>query len=519
MSQNILRVVRMAGASAVVGIIMTAGIAYAVVPTLSQTSITVGIGQSLSVTSGNNIGVYMENNSNATVASVSVNGTQVAVTGTGLGSAVLQICAVGTASDCTNLNVTVQAGSVSGISFSQSTLSFSTGSTQSVTVSGGNGSYTISSNSNTSVASTNLSGNALAVSGVAAGSATITVCDTTNLCGTLPVTISTSLTSNLVFGQNNLSLTAGGSQIVTISGGNGSYNITNNTNSSAVSVGMSSSGVTVYANATGNASITVCDTSNLCGTLIVNVTASTVNQVVVFSVASPTIVAGQNLNVTLSGNASSFFVLSNANPNVVQATIANGMTLSLVGGSAGTDSLTICATGGAGCNALPVTVTSPASTAPATTTQTTTVPVTTTVAQPTTITAGTVVANTALLAEIQTLQTAVTQVLAQIQSIQTQLNQIESQVNAGSGASVSNASNGLSATSYNFTELLNVGSSDAQVTALQQRLSTLGFYSGPITGFYGTLTGQAVSKYQTSHGIAATGYVGPATRTALNAGN
>jgi peptidoglycan hydrolase-like protein with peptidoglycan-binding domain len=133
------------------------------------------------------------------------------------------------------------------------------------------------------------------------------------------------------------------------------------------------------------------------------------------------------------------------------------------------------------------------------------------------------VANTALLTEVQALQTAVTQVLTQIQSIQTQLSQLEAQVNAGSGSGLStNASavtNTSTGTSYDFTELLAVGSEDTQVTALQERLTALGFYSGPVTGYYGTLTEQAVAKYQTAHGIAATGYTGPSTRASLNAGN
>jgi peptidoglycan hydrolase-like protein with peptidoglycan-binding domain len=60
--------------------------------------------------------------------------------------------------------------------------------------------------------------------------------------------------------------------------------------------------------------------------------------------------------------------------------------------------------------------------------------------------------------------------------------------------------------------------SGAQVTALQQRLVDDGFYAGPITGYYGALTGAAVKKFQTAHGIAATGNVGPMTRAALNAG-
>jgi hypothetical protein len=83
---------------------------------------------------------------------------------------------------------------------------------------------------------------------------------------------------------------------------------------------------------------------------------------------------------------------------------------------------------------------------------------------------------------------------------------------AASGSSNSSAS------SYAFSSFLSVGSTGADVTALQQRLAADGIYSGPITGYYGTLTQTAVEAYQAAHGITQAGYVGPSTRAALNAG-
>jgi hypothetical protein len=100
---------------------------------------------------------------------------------------------------------------------------------------------------------------------------------------------------------------------------------------------------------------------------------------------------------------------------------------------------------------------------------------------------------------------------AEIQSLQSQLAQLQVQANGSA-----NGNNAV--TSYNFTEFMNVGSQDAQVTALQRRLTADGFYSGPITGFYGSLTQAAVEKFQSAHGITVKGYVGPSTRAALNAG-
>jgi hypothetical protein len=387
---------------------------------------------------------------------------------------------------------------------------------QSVSLSGGSGNYTVSSNSNTTVVSTNLSGNTLTVTGLATGGATITVCDASNAstCGTLSVTVGGSSSSGLTFSQNNISLAAGATLTVNISGGNGVYEVSSNSNSSAVSVGMSGgNGIVVDASNAGSATITVCDTSNTntCGTLYVTVTGSTSssNQGVTFSVPNPTLAVGQTLDVQLSGGATTYVVLWNQNDNVVQASMAGESTLALTGLSSGTDSLTICATLG-NCSPLSVTVTGSSTTSP---TPTTTNTNTTQTTQP-----STAVANTLLLSEIQTVQTALTQALTQIQSIQTEINQLEAQVAAGSGSGITASASVPSGTSA-FTELLSVGSEDAQVTALQNRLTALGYYSGPVTGFYGSLTESAVMKYQTAHGIETTGEVGPSTRAALNAGD
>jgi peptidoglycan hydrolase-like protein with peptidoglycan-binding domain len=69
---------------------------------------------------------------------------------------------------------------------------------------------------------------------------------------------------------------------------------------------------------------------------------------------------------------------------------------------------------------------------------------------------------------------------------------------------------------FQFSSTLVVGSSDFDVTELQNVLSSLDFYTGPITGYYGILTEAAVEKYQAAKGIPQIGIVGPLTRAALN---
>lgn len=71
-------------------------------------------------------------------------------------------------------------------------------------------------------------------------------------------------------------------------------------------------------------------------------------------------------------------------------------------------------------------------------------------------------------------------------------------------------------TPYVFTKYLTLGSSNSEVTALQNKLTTIGFYSGPISGYYGQLTMLSVKKFQLHYSISPTGSVGPATRNALN---
>ncbi len=69
---------------------------------------------------------------------------------------------------------------------------------------------------------------------------------------------------------------------------------------------------------------------------------------------------------------------------------------------------------------------------------------------------------------------------------------------------------------YIFSKPLSFGSSNKDVAELQKRLTALGFYSGPVTGYYGNLTVAAVKKFQATNGLSPLGSVGPGTRATLN---
>lgn len=59
------------------------------------------------------------------------------------------------------------------------------------------------------------------------------------------------------------------------------------------------------------------------------------------------------------------------------------------------------------------------------------------------------------------------------------------------------------------------GASGYHVTQVQQRLSWWGYYDGPIDGYYGPSTWDAVRRFQWLNGLAVDGVVGPETWAAL----
>jgi ferredoxin len=464
-------------------------------PSLSQSNVTLAIGQSATVYSqGGSTSIYVASNSNPAAASVQANGTQLTVYAYQNGTTIASVCYSGTTSNCANLTVTVQAGS-GALSFSQNNLSLTIGVNTTVTISGGNGAYTVTSNSNPYAASVNLNGSTLTLSGATTGSnTTITVCDSSSNCGTLSATVAgTGSGGSLTFSNASLSVGVGQTMTDTVYGGS-DYYVSNNSNSNVISYSLSGGVLTVTGLQSGATTLTICSSANGCGSVSVTVGTGSGGSVVNFSIANPTIAIGQSMNTPLSGN-SGYYISTNPNPNIAQASV-NGSTLMLTGVNAGTDAIAVCGTSG-GCNTLTVTVTGSSVTTQTTQTGT--------------------ASSAELLAAIQSMQTQLAQLVTQIQTMATTLTQLAAKVTAGT-TSASSGSGSVTPSTTFFTQFLNAGSEGSEVTALQQYLTQKGFYSGPITGYFGSLTEAAVAKYQSAHAIDPLGYVGPSTRAALNAG-
>ena len=295
----------------------------------------------------------MSGNTNSSVASAQVSGTQVTIAANQIGTTSVSLCYIGTANGCTNIGVTVQSGSV--VAFSQNNLSLGVGQGSTVTVSGGNGTYTISANSNPNVASAVLSGSTITISALAVGTTNVTACDSSGNCGTLYITVSASVASGaLSFSITNPAVSVGQTLSATVFGGS-NYYVTGNSSPSIASETLNGSTLTISGVASGSTIITVCSSSNGCGTLSVNVGAAGTNQVS-FGITNPTVALGETMNISLSGNSNGngYYVSSNTNTGIVQATVS-GSSISLYGAGVGFDSLVVCANSG-GCSTLSVIV-------------------------------------------------------------------------------------------------------------------------------------------------------------------
>ncbi len=76
---------------------------------------------------------------------------------------------------------------------------------------------------------------------------------------------------------------------------------------------------------------------------------------------------------------------------------------------------------------------------------------------------------------------------------------------------------GASTNCYVFNSTLQVGSTGADVSALQSRLMVEGFFTASATGYFGSITKAAVMTFQAKNGVDSVGIVGPKTRALLNA--
>lgn len=71
-------------------------------------------------------------------------------------------------------------------------------------------------------------------------------------------------------------------------------------------------------------------------------------------------------------------------------------------------------------------------------------------------------------------------------------------------------------TAFTFVSDLSIGARGSEVAELQRRLAETGYFRGPITGYFGPITRDALMRLQRANGLSATGMLDAQTRFMLN---
>ena len=224
-------------------------------------------------------------------------------------------------------------GNAHAITLSQSNVSLTVGQSISVPVNYVSGYLSLSSNTNSNIATVSINGSNLNIYGVMAGSTTATVCDSISGCGTLYITVNGNGTSGtLSLSQTYLSLSVGQTSTVTAYNAYGNYGtlyVSSNSNQYVATTSVIGNTVSIYGSTSGSTNIIICQSYNVCGTVYVTVSGNGYNNGagsglnlsnVTLSIGSSiTISPSNNYNYSYYNNTNGLYVSSNSNPLVASA--------------------------------------------------------------------------------------------------------------------------------------------------------------------------------------------------------
>lgn len=172
---------------------------------------------------------------------------------------------------------------------------------------------------------------------------------------------------SLSLSQANITLNVGGSQDITIYGGNWPYTM-NAGSPDIFQAIIGGNTLTIAGKSVGSGTLSVCSSGGGCATVYVTVTNNGyINNPVIynpvsFSQNNISVNTGNSATVTIYSNSGSYYnyyVSSNSNPNVASATI-NGSTMTVYGNNYGSASIVVCQSGsqysGGQCGTLYVSV-------------------------------------------------------------------------------------------------------------------------------------------------------------------
>lgn len=250
--------------------------------TLNQSGLVLSLGQVSVITSSNATSLYVLSNTNSSAANVVASGNQVTVTAANVGSTLFTVCASGSSS-CVNAYAVVQNNGAQVLTFSQNTITLTTGQTLPVSVYGGTGVYSIVNNSNTGILSANINGQMLNLqANNSIGQSSVVICSNDmNSCGVIHVNVAASIAAQPAVTQVtglpifNPIIEVGSKAAFALTGANGSYSVSS-PQSTFFQTNISGSLLTITGLAVGSGQMSVCSSSSSCSSFVVTISGQIV---------------------------------------------------------------------------------------------------------------------------------------------------------------------------------------------------------------------------------------------------
>ena len=323
------------GISIKIGLIVSDGNVRALF-TNSASDIVVAPGNSNAqiYTVGGGAAPYSATSSNVTVASASLVGDSLKITGLMAGAANIVVLD----KSGVKLTIAVTVPTVSNLALfttAPPAITVAIGTSPSYSVGGGTGPYTATS-SNANVVKLLLASNNLTISGVATGSANVVVRDSTGAVVTVAVSVPVASTLALfTTAPSTITVAIGASPGYSVGGGAGPYTATSN-NAGIATTSLTDSNLVITGVAVGSAIISVRDNA---GTVLnINVIIGTVPLGITPNGATGTV--NDRLVATITGGTAPFRA-SAGNVDVASASVSNGNQLNITSKQVGTTAITV----------------------------------------------------------------------------------------------------------------------------------------------------------------------------------
>ena len=349
----LINIVDAVGKSLSTNVTVGTGSAIAALFVTAPSSVVIAASGAASYLVGGGSGAYVASSSNTGIATAAVNGAGLTITGVAAGTA--QVSVFDLVGNSVKVNVTVGSGSPSSLYMTApSAVTVAPAASPTYVIGGGTAPYMVST-SNALVARAVISGTSLTITGVAAGSAQISVFDATGASVSTLVAVSVDVTPALqTTAPSALTMATGTALPYTISGGTAPYTVvSSNTVVSTASL-VGGNGLNIAGTTTGSAQVVVFDAAGKSVTVALTVVGA--GGSALYTTAPPlgVTIGTTGTGVYTVGGGTPGYTASTSNASVATASVV-GSTLTITGVAGGTATVSL-RDGAAAAVLIPVTV-------------------------------------------------------------------------------------------------------------------------------------------------------------------